>query len=279
MNRRQSFFAISIPGLHLLQACNFMDTTTQKSLIQLRMDATVSEVQAHSSFKFSKGFLQGIPGSEFIIEPHILVYRDDSLALRIEDAGGLPSLPTSIGYSARSELSDPESIIKYLSVHLLPKHSPLPVAVERARALRDMLLEQGFVLEVRSWKDRFNNANWEAVPDKLDAFEDLEPAFLNSLFFAKSATVFAYEKGRLLLELRLTNARRRWGRRTDNMDDLYKPDEIRGAEEAASMGRQELLTEPVYSLELSIGPTNEWMDQRADLMEAEYKKRKAKKSQ
>jgi hypothetical protein len=220
--------------------------------------------------------LQGIPGKESITVPHVLVYQDETLTLRIEEAGGLRTLPTRIGYATRLEPTDPESTINYFSVHVLPDYAPLPVVLERARSLRDTLLAQGFVAQTRRWQDRFN-ANWEAAPARLDAFEDLEPAFLDSAFYAKRASVFDVSKSKLNVELRLVNGRRLWGSRTDRTDDMHAPAEKRAAKEAGSMSRKDLLEEPVYSLELSFGPTNEWQKQRGELSEVARKKRQGVK--
>ena len=156
------------------------------------------------------------------------------------------------------------------------RRCPWPWRVRARCAMRDALLAQGFVVETRPWKDRFN-ANWEAAPTHLDAFEDLEAAFLNSAFYAKRASVFDMSKGKLNVELLLINGRRLWGSRTDRTDDMNAPAEKRAAKEASSMGRQDLLAEPVYSLELSVGPSNEWMKQRSELNEAERKKRQGVK--
>lgn len=276
MNRRQTLWGMSLLSTGLLEGCNFVDAATQKPLIQLRLDAPVSEVQAHSSYKFAPEFLQGIPGKEFITVPHVLVYQDETLTLRIDDAGGLSTLATSIGYATRLEPTDPESTVNYFSVHVLLDYSPLSVALERARSLRDALLAQRFVAQTRRWQSRFD-ANWEAAPAHLDAFEDLEPAFLNSAFYAKSASVFDMSKDKLNVELRLVNGRRKWGSRTDRTDDMHAPAEKRAAKEAGSMGRQDLLTEPVYSLKLSFGPTDEWQKQRGELNEAARKKRQGVK--
>ena len=276
MNRRQTLVCVLLLGAGLLEGCNFVNAATEKPKIQLRLDAPVSEVQANSSYQFPSEFLEGVPGKEFITVPHVLVYQDDTLTLRIDDAGGLRTLPTNIGYSVRVEPTAPESTVNYIGVHVLPDYSPLPVALARARALRDALLAQGFVVETRPWKDRFN-ANWEAAPTHLDAFEDLEAAFLNSAFYAKRASVFDMSKGKINVELLLINGRRLWGSRTDRTDDMNAPAEKRAAKEASSMGRQDLLAEPVYSLELSVGPSNEWMKQRSELNEAERKKRQGVK--
>lgn len=276
MNRRQTLWGMSLLSTGLLEGCNFVDAATQKPLIQLRLDAPVSEVQAHSSYKFPPEFLQGIPSKEFITVPHVLVYQDDTLTLRIDNAGGLHTLPTSIGYATRLESTDPESTVNYFSVHVLPDYAPLPVALARARALRDMLLAQGFVTRTRPWQSRFD-ANWEAAPARLDAFEDLESAFLDSVFYVKDATVFTMTKNHLRVELAMINGRRKWGSRADRTDDMHAPAEKRAAKEVGSMGRQDLLAEPVYSLKLSVGPTNEWLNQRSELNEAARKKRQGVK--
>lgn len=161
-------------------------------------------------------------------------------------------------------------------MHVLPNYSPLPVALERARVLRDALLTQGFVVQERNWKKRFDGI-WEAAPPHLDAFDDLEPAFLNSKFYLKDATVFTMLRNHLRVELAMINGRRKWGSRTDSTDSSSSPAEERAAKEARSMSQQDLRSESVYSLELSIGPTDEWAKQRGDLREIERKKRQSMK--
>ena len=96
---------------------------------------------------------------------------------------------------------------------------------------------------------------------------------MNSAFYAKRASVFDMSKGKLHVELQLINGRRLWGSRTDSTDRSSSPAEERAAAEALSMTRQELLSEPVYSLKLSVGPTNEWLKEREGVREAERKNR------
>lgn len=254
--RREALWGTLLLGIALLEGCKFVNVMTEKPVIRLRLNAGVSEVQMHSTYQFAREFMQGIPGKEFITAPHVLIYQDDTLKLRIEEAGGLRTLPTLIGYSVRHETQDPESTIKYVTVHILPDYVPLRVALDRAMKLRDELAAQGFRAQNRAWETRFN-ARFKAAPPNLDAFEDLEPAILNSMFFVKSANVFEMQKGSLNIELSITNGRRKFGSRTDETDDRMAPVEERAAKEAQTFSQKDLLAEPSYSLELSIGPTDE----------------------
>ncbi len=263
MKRRQALWGISLLGITSLEGCDFANAMTKKTVIQLRLDAPVSEVQSHSTYQFPPEFMQGIPGKEFITVPHVLIYQDDTLTLRIEEAGGLRTLATMISYSVRQEQQDPESIIDHFRVHILNDYVALRVALDCAKKLQDELLAQGFSIQKRTWTQRFT-ARFKAAPPNLDALEDLEPAFLNSSFFAQSANVFEMQKGHLNIELSLTNGRRKWGSRTDKTDDSTGPLDVRAAKEAQSMSQQDLLKEPCYSLELSIGPTNEWLNKRIE---------------
>lgn len=240
-----------------------MNRPTEKPVIQLRMDQRVSEVQAQSTFKFSSGFLDGNPGLEFVTVPHLLIYQDDFLKVRIEDAGGLSTLATRISTTTILDVGDPEATINSLVVHLLPDYAPLPVAIKRARALRDELVAQGFVFNQRPWKSRFR-AIIKSAPKSLDAFEDLEPAFLSSAFFVEEATVFDMSKGKIRLEVSLVNGRRRWGSRIDSTDTALDSPEVRAAKEVQAMSRDDLLSEPSYTLRLAIGPTNEWRSKRSE---------------
>lgn len=276
MNRRQTMLGLSLMSVALLEGCDSVMDKADKPVVQLRLDAPVSEVQAHSTYKFASEFLQGIPGKEFITAPHVLVYQDETLTLRVEDAGGVRTMPTNLGYAVRLDPAEPESTINYLSVHALADYSPLPVALEHARELRDALLMQGFIVQERHWKKRFDGV-WEAAPQHLDAFDDLEPAFLNSTFYLKDATVFTLLKNHLRVELAMINGRRKWGSRTDPTDISSNPAEERATKEASSMTQKDLRAEPVYSLVLSIGPTDEWAKQRGDLREVERKKRQGVK--
>ena len=271
MKRRQTVLGLLLIGVTLLEGRGAGMATTEKLVIQLRLDAPVSEVQAHSTYKFATEFLQGIPGKEFITVPHVLVYHDETLSLRIEDAGGVRSMATNLGYEVRFDPTEPESTINHFGVHVLPDYSPLPVALERARVLRDTLLAQGFAIQHRPWQSRFA-ANWKAAPTQLDSFDDLEPAFLNSAFYVKDATVFTMMKSHLRVELAMINGRRKWGSRTDSTDRISTPAQERAAAEARSMTRQELLSEPVYALKLSVGPTDEWRKRRENMREVERKK-------
>lgn len=98
MNRRQTILlGLSFMSATLLEGCDAVMAKTDKPMVQLRLDAPVSEVQAHSTYKFAPEFLQGIPGKEFITVPHVLVYQDETLTLRIEDAGGVRTMPTNLG--------------------------------------------------------------------------------------------------------------------------------------------------------------------------------------
>lgn len=261
MKRRKVLWGISLLGIASLTGAHLATSMSEKPVIQLCLDATVSEVQAHSTYQFAPEFMQGIPGKEFITVPHVLIYQDDTLTLRIEEAGGLRTLPTLIGYASRLSPQDPESIINYLTVHILNDYVALRVALDRARKLQDELLAQGFSVQKLTWGERFD-ARFEAAPANPDVLENLEAAFLNSSFFAKSVTVFRMQKGHLDIELSLTNGRRKWGSRTDRTDSVWGSRDDRAAKEARSMSQQDLLKEPSYSLELGIGPTDEWWDKQ-----------------
>lgn len=254
----------------LLSGCNLVNDTDTKPVIQLRLDAPVSEVQAYSTYKFPQEFLHGIPGREFVLVPHIFIYKDDTLSLRIEDAGGLETLGTHINYDTQHGSADLESIVNHCSVHVLPDYSTLQVALERVGKLRNELLTQKFLIEESSWKNRFD-ANWEAAPPRLDSFQDIKEAFVDSAFFVKSATILVFKKDDLRVELKLINGRRKWGSRTDSTDRPSFPAQDRAAKEARTMSRQDLLAEASYSLMLNIGPTDAWMKKREDMREAQRK--------
>lgn len=252
---------IILCGIFLAQACIVASADEAKPVIELRIDATVSEVQAKSTFQFAPEFLQGIPGKEFINKPHVLVYKDDDLYFRIEDAGGAFSRFTQLGYVSRWKKTDPESTIDHFTVHPGGKFLDLPTALARAKQLRDDFLSQGFVMSPNVKQIHFMEKDTFA-PANLHQFENLETAFLDSFFFAKTARVFYMEKNKLEVRLELANYRRRWGSLTDRTDDTSLFDEERAATELNTMKQSDLLAEPVYLLSLVVGGTNEWTHKR-----------------
>ena len=245
-----------------------------KPTIRLWLDAPVSDVVAGSTYPFTDDFKSGGAAGGMITTPHVLVIDEPGFALRFEDAGGLPSLPTSIGHSYRHDASDPPSRVQYFGVHPLPDYVQLRTALAKARELRDALLAQGFTPLARRWQSRFT-AEWEAAPASLDRFEDMEEAFLSSAFFAKSANVFDLVKGRINVELGIVNGRRKWGRRVDRSDNPTLLVAERARKEAQTMSRADLLAEKSYSLELSVGPTNEWRHVQRALPRAELERQGA----
>lgn len=132
-------------GIASLAGAYLATSISEKPVVQLWLDAMVSEVQAHSTYQFAPEFMQGIPGKEFITVPHVLIYQHDTLTLRIDEAGGLRTLPTLIGYAIRSEPQDPESTINYLTLHILNDYVALRVAFDRAKNFRMSYLHKVLV--------------------------------------------------------------------------------------------------------------------------------------
>lgn len=253
---RRKAAAMLLAGFAMLPACD-ADKPSARPTIRLWLDAPVSEVTAGSTYAFSRDFANGSAAGGLITTPHVLVIDEPGFSLRFEEAGGLPSLPTSIGHSYRHDANDPPSWVAHFAVHPLPEYVTLRNALGKAKELREVLLAQGFAPVARSWQSRFT-AEWEAAPASLDRFEDLEEAFLSSRFFAKSANVFNLEKGRINVELQLVNARRKWGSRVDLSDRPSMPAVQRAEQEAQTMSRSDLLAEKSYALKFSVGPTVNW---------------------
>lgn len=253
----------------MLPACD-AQPADGKPVVRLWLDAPVREVARLSSYRFPPGFEQGVPGNELITTPHVVVIDDPGLSLRFEDAGTLPSLASSIGYSVRLENDEPPSCIKYFGLSPLPNYVPLEAALAKAREIQDALLSQNFEVVAQPWRNRFD-AQWEAAPAHLDAFEDLLPAFLNSAFYVKDATVFRTAKGRIDVELSLVNARRKWGSRTNRADHpiALPMDSQRSQYEQQHMTREDLLREPVYTLRLTIGPSLQWQKKQRAIPRSE----------
>lgn len=230
-------------------------------VLRLWLDAPVEEVARLSTFRLPGELRRGIPGKEFITTPHVLWIDEPGFALRFDVAGNIPSLATQIGYSFHQTDADPPPSIEYFTVHPLPDYVRLDAVLAKAKEIRQSLLTQGFKEENQSVQNRFN-AEWEAAPAGVDRFEGLEAAFLSTRFFAKSATAFSMTKGRYAVNLRLINGRRRWGSREDRTDMPYQPVSERIERELQRMTEEDLREESVYSLQFSVGPTNDWASKR-----------------
>ena len=96
----------------------------------------------------------------------------------------------------------------------------------------------------------------------VDAIGDLESVFTDTAFFAAEGNAFDMSKGRLRVQATIINGRRRWGSRTDPEDSAQLPVKTRAAKERATLNHADLLSEPSYSLQVTICPTDEWMARR-----------------
>ena len=134
-----------------------------KPTIRLWLDAPVSDVVAGSTYPFTDDFKSGGAAGGMITTPHVLVIDEPGFALRFEDAGGLPSLPTTIGHSYRHDASDPPSRVKYFGVHPLPDYVQLRAALAKAREL------------LKDLRTSYETSNTGAVLDgDLDSFMQAE---------------------------------------------------------------------------------------------------------
>jgi hypothetical protein len=231
-------------------------------VIKVRLDEPLLRLQADSTYEFPSVMLQGQPGYESVLSPHALVYEDESLVLRIDQAGGQSSLPTVIGYDLRLSPAAPPSSVAYVSVHALNDYADLRTALARVRELQALLAAQGFEAVPLPSETRYA-ARLAAAPADPAVLEDLERAFTDSAYYAKSAIAFHLRKGKLRVEAVLVNGRRKWGPRSGPVET--RPAAEASQEEARTMTAGELLREPVYSLQLQIGATPEWLKERIRL--------------
>lgn len=235
-------------------------------VLRLWLDAPLEDVARLSTFRLPDEVLRGIPGKEFITTPHVLWIDEPGFTLRFHVAGNIPSLFTQLGYSVCLTGADPPPVIEYVTVHPLPDYVRLDAALVKAKEIRESLLTQGFKEEMDSLQNRFT-AEWDTAPAGADRFEGLEAAFLNTRFFARSATAFRMTKGRYAVNLRLINGRRRWGSREDRSDlTLLLAERIE--RELQRMSEKDLRNEAVYSLQFTVGPTNDWSTKRKPIPRA-----------
>lgn len=252
-----TLFAVVI----LASVAAVQSTREGKPVIRLALDAPVSTVQAKSSLHFPLEFMRGDPAFDRVEVPHILIYEDSTLMLRLPDAGGLRTLATNIATSPPHPQQGREPTVYAIGAYALPDYSTLSSVVKRMREIQAELSAQGFALNPRPWQSRFR-ADFKHSPAHLDTLNNLEAVFIDSAFFAEEANAFDMTKGRLRVEATIVNGRRRWGSRVDRTDSVQNPVETRAAKEIATMSKAELLAEPSYSLKISIGPTDAWMAQR-----------------
>ncbi|PXX33476.1 hypothetical protein [Undibacterium pigrum] len=229
-------------------------------VIQLRMEAPVSEVQAKSSYQFDEKFMQGVPGKEYISVPHVLVYKDADLEFRIEKASNVNSLATYLGYKIRHREIDPESIISDFSFYPIDDYVNLHASVELVKKFRDDFLAQGFTSKDQPWQS-FYKTNTGQPEMSLTSFEGIESFFLNSQFYIKDLRAVVLEKNNMQITMDICNLRRRWGSRTDREDVNYAPVKDRIAREIKSMTQEDLKTEPSYSVKITFSPTMERFNQ------------------
>jgi hypothetical protein len=160
-------------------------------VIKVRLDEPLLRLQADSTYEFPSAMLQGQPGHESIPRPHALVYEDELLVLRIDQAGGHALLRTVIGYDMRLSPAAPPSSVAYVSVHVLNDYADLRTALARVRELQAVLAGQGFEAVPLPPEARYA-ARLDATPADP---ESLESAFTDSRYYARSATAFLMRKG------------------------------------------------------------------------------------
>jgi hypothetical protein len=232
----------------LLAACSCTSQPMETPTVVLHLGQTVSQVQQQSTYRFPDSFMK--PGSVFhvVTQPHTFIYSDSTLKLQLPRNSRHESLGSHIHALSEAAL---EPTVYAVTVHALDDYANLPNSMACIRKIRLDLLSQGFVEMPHSTASRFK-ANFGSVR-KTDTLNEIEEAFLDSQFFAQRAIALDMTKKNLRLTVTLINGRRLWGSRKNPGDDLLMSTKTRAGVEATKFTRQELMAEPSYSVEFSIG--------------------------
>jgi hypothetical protein len=246
-----SLSLVALAGTGIATSAN-----ADRSTITVALGMNPEQVRKRSTASIPWSFIpvgEKRAGSAFVTTPHRLIYQDQSLRLDFPDAGNHRSMPTVLTTTADSLVT--------VSVSALGEYVDVKAAIaESKRLLADLRAQRFDYPPEDSSKDIYpkfflakkNLFSDPPPPRTVSSFEEMEAAFLNSVFYLEEFLVFRLRKGEIDVALRVTNMRRR---HTENQISWKGPIlsiQERADREARSMDRRTLERERAYYLDVSI---------------------------